>query len=290
MNENVIGFASDFTFDSTVMKYEITNDNKLRLYVEDYARALGVVKKSTLKSSEVSETIRWDRVYDDLVGIERIPTLGNFKNLENDRRKELRAEMKDMTISETELYLWSFRTDGEKAKEFRKWIAEIVLPHLREYGIYLDGMENMDSIEVANAIDDARDNFVLRKFGINIRKKLTNAIRDVIQPKPNQSYVYAIYTNIIYNIIFGMDCKECKEQLGLEKKHSLRDDIRDSDEYVLLDDIAKIEDVMSNFMLSGVTDVALLSNMISQWYINFKKSEQRQQQIEEINKKYKLSI
>ncbi|MCC0684091.1 hypothetical protein [Clostridioides sp. ZZV14-6345] len=79
-----IGFSDEFTYNNHASKYEITQDGLLKLYVEDCAKALGVVDNKVLKNGEISSTVRWNRVYDDLVGIEKIANVGDFKKLDKD--------------------------------------------------------------------------------------------------------------------------------------------------------------------------------------------------------------
>lgn len=269
MESYEIGFSDEFTYDGSVIKYEVTEKGKLQLYVEDCARALGVVKVSTLTDKTESITVRWDRVYDDLVGIEKIPSLGNFGEMGKEEKKEVRDSLKSMTISETELYLWSFRVASDQGKLFRDWLARVVLPNLREHGIYITGMEDMTPEEVKQVADERVERYILRKYGVSIRRSLTDAIKQVLNPAPYEGYVYGIYTNLLYNVLFGMDCKEYKDQLGLEKKDSLRDSIRDSDDFTTLTDIAKAEEFMGNLILSGVTDHSMLKSMMDNWHCSF---------------------
>ncbi|EQC1535483.1 hypothetical protein ACY1J9_001314 [Clostridium botulinum] len=267
LKESQIGFSDEFSYNNHPIKYEITKDNKLQLYVEDCAFALGVVKNSNLKDGTKSSTIRWDRVYNDLVGIERIPTLGNFSTLSNEQKRKLRKEMKNMTITETQLYLWSFRVDSEQGKRFRDWLATVVLPNLREYGIYVTGMENMTPDEIKRTTDERVEAYILRKFGIGIRKELTDTIKRILNPSPYEGYIYANYTNIVYRVLFNMNCKEYKQTRGLVDKDSLRDDMKEKGEGKLLDLIAKAEDFMGNLMMSGITDETMLENLINNWYL-----------------------
>lgn len=266
MESYEIGFSDEFTYDGSIIKYEVTEQGKLQLYVEDCARALGVTDSRTLKDGSTSTTVRWNRVYDDLVGIEKIANTGDFKKLGKEAKKELRESMKSTTITETELYLWSFRVGSDKGKAFRDWLARIVLPNLREHGIYITGMEDMTPEEVKQVADERVERYILRKYGISIRRSLTDAIKQVLNPAPYEGYVYANYTNLLYNVLFGMDCKEYKEELGLKKKDSLRDNIRDSEDYESLTDIAKAEEFMGNLILSGITDSGMLKNMMDTWH------------------------
>jgi len=265
--EQQIGFSDEFSYNDQPIKYEITKDNTVRMYVEDCAYALGVTDSKILKDKTISTTVRWNRVYDDLVGIERIANSGDFKNLSSEAKKDIRNELKNMTITETQLYLWSFRVDSEQGKQFRNWLATIVLPNLREHGIYVTGMENMSAEEVKTVTDQRIERYILRKFGIGIRRELTDIIQKIIKPAPYEGYKYAMYTNLVYRVLFGMDCKQYKEHLGISEKASLRDNVSDKD----INNITKAEDFMANLMMSGMTDVTLLRNFMDNWFVNINK-------------------
>lgn len=266
--ESQVGFSDEFSYNNHPIKYEVTKDNQLQLYVEDCAIALGVTQLKKLKSGEDSITIRWERVYDDLIGIERIPNIGDFKKLDSEAKKQVRKEMRTMTITETQLYLWSFRVGSEQGKNFRTWLATVVLPNLREFGVYVNGMENMTPDEIKRTTDERIEAYILRKFGIGVRKSLTDIIKKVLNPTSYQGYIYANYTNIVYRVLFGMNCKEYKAARGLIEKDSLRDDMKEKGEGKLLDLIAKAEDFMGNLMMSRITDEAMLENLITNWYSN----------------------
>lgn len=265
MSGSAIGFSDEFTYNNTAIQYEITEGGKVQLYVEDCAKALGVTQERKVKDG-INVNVRWERVYSHLVSIEKIPSSGDFTKLSKTKKQEVRNKLKQLTVSESELYLWSFVVQSEQAKNFRTWVAETVLPSLREHGIYINGMENMTPEEVKQAADQRVERFILRKFGITVRKKLTDAIKQVINPPSHESYKYAIYTNLLYNVMFGMDCQEYKDKLGLTKKDSLRDTIRDSDGYEKLTDLAEAEEFMGNLIRSGITDLKMLKNMMTTWH------------------------
>lgn len=172
-----------------------------------------------------------------------------------------------MTITETDLYKWGFIAGTEKSKKFVKWLATTVLPNLRKYGIYINGMENMSPEDIKRVADERVERYVLRKYGVNIRRNLTDAIKQVLNPLPSQSYIYAKYTNLLYKALFGMECKQYKESLGLSEKDSLRDKV-DSE---TLNTISKAEDFMSNLMITGISDLTMLETMMNNWNINYKK-------------------
>lgn len=210
-NQVQVGFSDEFTYDNLPIKYDITTDGHLGLYVEDCAKALGIIDRKKLQDGSYSITVRWNRVYDDLVGIERIANSGDFKKLDKEQKKDIRNQMKTMAITERELYLWSFRVDTDQGKRFREWLANIVLPSLRQHGIYITGMENMDAAEIELAVQERTEAYILRKFGIGVRRELTDAIKEVINPLPHEaSFVYGGYTNMVYRILFNMTADEYK--------------------------------------------------------------------------------
>lgn len=268
-NEYQIGFSDEFTYENTPIKYDVSEgDNTLHLYVEDCAKALGITQEKKLKDGSISQTIRWERVYSNLATIERIPSSGDFKNLSSEDKKTLRNNIRDMTITEKELYLWSFVVQTDKAKVFREWIAGTVLPNLRQYGIYMNGMEDMNPEQIKMEADIRIEKYILRKWGIGIRKSVTDAIKKALNP-PNTKeggYIYAKYTNLVYNIVFGMDCKEYKEELGLLEKDNLRDFLPTEE----VDLIGKAEDCMCNFLCAGITEYKTLEKLMTTWYDNIK--------------------
>lgn len=269
-NETEISFSDMFKYGDIELNYAITKNKELRVSVEDCARVLGVTDTKKLKDGKDSTTVRWNRVYEDLVGIERIATLGDFKTLDKDAKKELRDNMKKMTLSERELYLWSFRVESEQGKSFRDWLATTVLPNLREHGFYVGGMENMTLEEIKVIAEERVEGFILRKFGIGVRKSLTDAIKQNLNPSKEDNYIYAKLTNLLYNVIFGMDCQQYKNTIGIEKKDSLRDALKSSEDYDKLDDIAKAESFMCSLLMSGISDEETLKTMLTTWYENFK--------------------
>ena len=51
--------------------------------------------------------------------------------------------------------------------------------------------------QIKRIADERVERYVLRKYGLNIRRNLTDAIKLALNPPPNQSYIYGIYTNIL---------------------------------------------------------------------------------------------
>lgn len=264
-----IGFSDQFSYCNTPIKYEITENNTIQLYVEDCAKALGVTQTKKLKEGGESITVRWEEVTDDLIAIDKIPTSWDLKKADKTLKKEIRNNLKSMTISESELYLWSFRADSEQGKKFRDWLATVVLPNLREHGIYVNGMENMTPEEVKRVTDERIESYILRKHGINIRKSLTDTIKKYINPSPYESdRYYGGFTNIVYNVLFGLDCKPYKALIGAKEKDNLRDYLKDNHMDKEINYITKAEDFMSNLIMSGVKDEKMLKSFLTNWFSN----------------------
>lgn len=167
-------------------------------------------------------------------------------------------------FTEDGLYDFMLECRTEKCKPFRKWLVKQVLPCIRKYGFYMDGIENMSAEEIKAEADRRIEQYVLRKFGIGIRKQLTQTIKDCLEPNPKDKYIYARYTNTIYRGIFGMDCLALKKSKGLSKKDNLRDYMTDKE----LDFLSRAEDYVCGLIQGGITDIEMITTMISNWYNN----------------------
>lgn len=108
-NQVQVGFSDEFAYDNLPIKYDITIDGHLGLYVEDCARALGVIDRKKLQDGSYSITVRWNRVYDDLVGIGILPFEGKYINFTKSKKKLVRKQLKQMLISNEELIVWCNR-------------------------------------------------------------------------------------------------------------------------------------------------------------------------------------
>lgn len=256
-NESIqVGFSDQFSYGNNAIKYIITEDKEFKLYAEDCAKVLGITQTKKTQSG-LSTTVRWEEVSSDLIAIDKIPNSWDLKKLDKDKKKEVRNQLKEMLITETELYLWSFRD----------WLAKIVLPSLRQYGIYVNGMENMNADQVQLVIKERTESYVLRKYGINIRKNLTDSIKKYINPSPSEcNKYYGGLTNIVYNVLFGMDCKPYKEIIGADEKENLRDYLKEQDMSKEIDLISKAEETMSTFIMTGIRDFNTLTIYLTNWY------------------------
>lgn len=71
-----------------------------------------------------------------------------------------------------------------------------------------------------------------------VRRTLTDAIKDCVPETPNKKFMYKNYSDLMYKMLYGMNCKKLKESLGLDKKASLRD-------YMSKDEIERVEQIES---------------------------------------------
>lgn len=131
-----IGFSDEFTYGDNSIRYIITNDNKLELFVEDCAIALGVTKTSELKNGKISITVRWDRVYDDLIGIGLYNNKGLYKYMSNKEKKNIRKELNQTYITINNLLLWSKKTNTYKSNKFIQFVNNLNINNLNNDIVY----------------------------------------------------------------------------------------------------------------------------------------------------------
>lgn len=79
---------------------------------------------------------------------------------------------------------------------------------------------------------------VHREVGKMDRKRLTNSISNNIMNA--QSYTYAEYTNLIYDVLFGKTAAELREERELEKKSQLTRDYLTKEELSMIDEAETI--------------------------------------------------
>lgn len=141
-----------------------------------------------------------------------------------------------LCVNEASLYRQIFKSRKPFAEEFQDWICEEVIPTLRKDGIYLDGEEDVQSVEELNElVSEAMERKILRKYGVGVRKDLTKTISDKWTIK--NKFQMATYTNeLVYKPIFKATAKELK---GKYKVKQLRDELFTEKELVKIADIEK---------------------------------------------------
>ena len=150
-----------------------------------------------------------------------------------------------LVVNEASLYRQIFKSRKSFAEEFQDWICEEVIPTLRKDGIYVNGEEDVESVEELNQIvDEAMERKVLRKFGIGVRKDWSKTIEENWNIKTK--YQYATYTNeLVYKPIFNKTAKQLRDEFKVQK---LRDNLFTLEE---LSNIAKLENEICTLIEFG---------------------------------------
>ena len=79
-------------------------------------------------------------------------------------------------------------------------------------------------IKQFNAMEKAlQGKLVEREKGIAVRQSLTKALQQSTENERMHGHAYSIYTDCIYKAIFQRNAKELREELGINKKESIRD-------------------------------------------------------------------
>ena len=79
-------------------------------------------------------------------------------------------------------------------------------------------------IKQFNAMEKAlQGKLVEREKGIAVRQSLTKALQQSTENERMHGHAYSIYTDCIYKAIFQRSAKELREELGINKKESVRD-------------------------------------------------------------------
>lgn len=101
-------------------------------------------------------------------------------------------------------------------------------------------------IKQFNAMEKAlQGKLVEREKGIAVRQSLTKALQQSTENERMHGHAYSTYTNCIYKVLFGMNAKQFREHLGIEKKDSLRD-------YLSVEELNAIEAMER--LVSGLVD------------------------------------
>lgn len=150
-----------------------------------------------------------------------------------------------LCISEQGLYKLIFKSRKPFAEDFQDWICEEVIPALRKDGMYVNGEEDVQSVEeLTKLVDEAMERKVLRKFGIGVRKNWSKTIEDNWNVR--NRFQFATFTNeLVYKPIFKKTAKQLKQEFTVNK---LRDDLFTLDQ---LSEVAKLENEICTLVEFG---------------------------------------
>lgn len=108
---------------------------------------------------------------------------------------------------------------------------------------------------------------VARALSKEVRRSLTDVIRDDYPESPNKRYVYKNITDLAYKDTFGANAKQLRDRLGITKKDNLRDCFSEAELKLLQEK----EDLIKSLVKSGYT-YQQVKNILSMKYINGDKS------------------
>ena len=102
-----------------------------------------------------------------------------------------------------------------------------------------------------------------RMKGKEIRRTLTDAIKESIPETPHKKFMYKNFTDLAYKTVFGMNTKQMREDRGLEKGDSLRDFFTEQE----LKQVKGAESVIKGFLDMGYS-YGEVKDILKKKYIN----------------------
>lgn len=117
----------------------------------------------------------------------------------------------------------------EKGEEFRRYFIEVE----KEYRKLLKARDRKEIIRLA---------------GIEVRKGLTDAIKELIPDTPHKKFAYPNFTKLIYKTLFDSTLKEMRELYNVTDKDNLRDFL-DPEE---LRKVERLESVVKGYIGLGM--------------------------------------
>ena len=81
---------------------------------------------------------------------------------------------------------------------------------------FIDSFNDMEA-ELKRYHDIELGRLLERQKSKYIRRTLKDTIKDCVPETPNKRFMYKNYTDLIYKMLYGMNCKKLKESLGLDK-------------------------------------------------------------------------
>lgn len=125
-------------------------------------------------------------------------------------------------IPEGDIYRLIIRSKLPSAEKFERWVFDEVLPSIRKNGFY--GFATKEEYERS----------IARAVGIEMRKGMTDAIKEVLPETKHKKFAYPNYTNLVYKIIFGKNTKQLKFERELPQDANIR-------EYLTSEELTKVE-------------------------------------------------
>lgn len=97
---------------------------------------------------------------------------------------------------------------GEKAEKWK-------LAYIKAFNAMEAKLKLIEQQEIGRLIERQRSK--------EIRRTLTDVIKDCVPESPHKKFMYKNFTDLVYKSIYGKNCKQLKAELGLSKDDNLRD-------------------------------------------------------------------
>lgn len=139
-------------------------------------------------------------------------------------------------IPEGDVYRLICNSKLPNAEQFESWVFDEVLPTIRKTGFY--GLST-----------EEQQRQLAREVGKEVRKGLTDSIKECIPESPNKHWAYKNYTNLVYMVIFNKSAKDLREERGVESSFTPLRDYMTPEE---LQKVKMLEDIVKNYVYAGV--------------------------------------
>lgn len=140
---------------------------------------------------------------------------------------------------------------GFTGKKALKW----KLDYIKAFNDMEAKLKRLHDIELGRLME--------RRRSKEVRRSLTDVIRDDYPESPNKRYVYKNITDLAYKDTFGANAKQLRDRLGITKKDNLRDCFSEAELKLL----QKKEDLIKSLVKSGY-NYQQVKDILSMKYIN----------------------
>lgn len=124
---------------------------------------------------------------------------------------------------------------GFSGKEALKW----KIKYIKAFNSMEQRLKLIEQQEIGRLIE--------RMKGKEVRRTLTDAIKENVPETPHKRFMYKNFTDLAYKTVFGMNTKQMRYDRGLEKGDSLRDYFNEQE----LKQVKGAESVIKGFLDMG---------------------------------------
>lgn len=161
----------------------------------------------------------------------------------NDKGSEVVTYQRRKTYlyDEEGIYFIAMKSDQPIALEFTMRVAKILKQLRKGYQVW----------------------FLQREIGKQVRRSLTDVIKDCVPDSPHKKFAYKNYTDLVYKTVTGMDCKELKAKYEVPADGNIRDKLPKD----LLDEVSKAEDFVKSLVAYDYTYTEI-KDILSKKYLD----------------------